>query len=145
MNHLHPNRSQYHPGFHNLNHPILTNALRIASPPSHHYYNHEEHPGRFQCTVCGKNFKAKQGLQVQAPLIILQIKSVLFIIISSFGSFIWILIPTSCGMNAHTVISASEDSRPAESTNYVIEKPTNQTNLTVLYAGNCSKRDKHLK
>lgn len=30
----------------------------------HHYYNHEEHPGRFQCTICGKNFKAKQGLQV---------------------------------------------------------------------------------
>ena len=42
--------------------------LRLLYISVHKYYNHEEHPGRFQCTVCGKNFKAKQGLQVWKPL-----------------------------------------------------------------------------
>jgi len=37
--------------------------IQLVIVTVHHYYNHEEHPGRFQCTICSKTFKAKQGLQ----------------------------------------------------------------------------------
>ena len=46
--------------------------ISISIETVHHYYNHEESTGRFQCNVCSKSFKAKQGLQASASRLTFQ-------------------------------------------------------------------------
>ena len=118
--------------------PLIAYFLLLV----HHYYNHEEHPGRFQCTVCGKNFKAKQGLQVCESK---HHAFPVYLCCWFSYSFIWIRIRANCATNARIVTSALGDSRLVESMNYVIKKPMNQTSSAVLSVANYSKQDKHSK